>query len=128
MITITLEELINSSEGLKELSRKSLKARSAYAVGKILKAADNEITSFNETRAELIKKYGEKRDDGELNTDEEGNVRIIPESLETFNKELQELLETSVEINANKINGYDIEDVQFTPAEMVQLESFIDFE
>ena len=128
MISITLEQLVNSTEGLRELSQKTLKARPAYAVAKILKAAEAEMTGFNDTRMNLIKKYGEKKDDGELNTDENGNVHIASESLADFNKELQELLDTRIEINANKIRIEDIGDVNFTPAEMAQLDNFIDIE
>ena len=128
MITITLEQLINSTDGLKGLSQKPLKARSAYAVSKILNAADAEMSSFNETRMDLIRKYGEKGEDGELKSDENGNVRIMPESLETFNKELQDLLKTEVEISASKIRIEDIDDVDFTAAEMAQLDDFIEFD
>jgi hypothetical protein len=128
MISITLEQLINSTDGLKGLSQKQLKARSAYAVSKILKAADAEMNTFNETRMELIKKYGEKDETGELKSDEQGNVHIIDEMLSTFNKELQELLNTTVDINANKIKIEDIGDVEFTPAEMAQLDDFIEFD
>lgn len=128
MIEIKLEQLINSSEGLKGLSQKSLKARSAYAIAKILKAADAEMTNFNETRMDLIKKYGEKDENGELKTDENGNVHIPDEVLNTFSIELQELLGTKVEINANKIRMSDLENVEFTPSEMAQLDEFIDFE
>lgn len=128
MISITLEQLINSTDGLKGLSQKQLKARSAYAVSKILKAADAEMNTFNETRMELIKKYGEKDETGELKSDEQGNVHIIDKMLSTFNKELQELLNTTVDINANKIRIEDIGDVDFTPAEMAQLDDFIEFD
>lgn len=128
MIKVTLETLVNSTEGLKGLSQKQLKARSAYAVGKILKAADAEISSFNETRMELIRKYGEKDETGELKTDENGNVRIEPDDMQNFSNELRELLNTEVEISANKIKLDDIGDVEFTPAEMAQLEDFIEFD
>ena len=128
MIKIKLEQLINSSEGLKGLGQKSLKARSAYAVAKILKAADAEMTTFNETRMELIKKYGEKDENDELKQDDNGNVRILPEGLADFNKELNELLQSEVEISANKIQMNDIGDVEFTPTEMAQLEEFIEFD
>lgn len=127
MIKIKLEQLINSTEGLKGLGQKSLKARSAYAVGRILKAADAEMSSFNETRMELIRKYGEKDDAGELKTDENGNVHIPPEVLSTFNTELTDLLATEIEINANKIRIEDLENVEFTPGEMAQLDEFIEF-
>lgn len=128
MINVKLEELVNATEGLKGLSQKSLKGRCAYTVGKILKSADAEIQSFNETRMELIKKYGEKDENGELKTEENGNVRIPAEQIEAFSKELRELLDTNVEISANKIKMDDIGEVEFTPAEMAQLESFIELD
>ena len=128
MINITLEQLVNSTEGLRGLSQKSLKARPAYSIAKILKAAEAEITSFNETRMNLIRKYGEKDENNELKSDDNGNVRIPPEVLDDFNKELQELLGTEVEINANKIRIDDIGDVEFTAAEMAQLDDFIEFD
>jgi hypothetical protein len=128
MINVKLEELVNATEGLKGLSQKQLKARCAYAVGKILKSADAEIQSFNETRMELIKKYGEKDEKGELKTEENGNVRIPAEQMEAFSRELRELLDTNVEISANKIKMDDIGEVEFTPAEMAQLENFIEFD
>ena len=128
MIKIKLEQLVNSAEGLRGLSQKQLKARAAYAVAKILKAADAEMTSFNETRMELIKKYGEKDETGELKSDENGNVHIPDDTLATFSNELQELLDTEVEISANKIKMNDVENVEFTPSEMAQLDDFIEFE
>lgn len=128
MIDITLEQLINSTDGLKKLSEKSLKARSAYIVGKLLKAADAEMTDFNSARMDLIKKYGEKDESGELKSDENGNVRIPPESLVEFNKELKDLLDTKVSINANKIDIAELENIEFTPGEMTQLEEFIEFD
>ena len=128
MINVKLEDLVNATEGLKGLSQKQLKARCAYAVGKILKSADAEIQSFNETRMELIKKYGEKAENGELKTEENGNVRIPAEQMEAFSRELRELLDTNVEISANKIKMDDIGEVEFTPAEMAQLENFIEFD
>lgn len=128
MITISLGELLNSTEGLKGLSQKPLKARCAYAVGKILKAADAEMTTFNEARMDLINKYGEKDENGQLKSDENGNVHIDMQQLENFNKELKELLDTTIEINANKIFIDDLGEVEFTPTEMTQLEDFIEFE
>lgn len=128
MINITLEQLVDSAESLKTLGQKPLKARCAYAVGKLLKAADSEMTNFNETRLELIKKYGDKNESGELATDEQGNVHIANEVLGDFNKELRDLLDTPVEINTNKIKIEDLGDIEFTPSEMTMLEPFIEFD
>jgi uncharacterized cupredoxin-like copper-binding protein len=75
----------------------------------------------------LIKKYGEKDENGELVTDENNNCKINNEFINDFSNELNELIESEIEINANKIKIEDIENIDFTPAEMTQLEVFIDF-
>lgn len=128
MISISLKQLVNSADALKNLSQRPLKARCAYTISKLLKATDAEITNFNEVRMNLIKKFGKKNEQGELDIDEQGNVHIPPEDLNKFNTETQELLDTIVEINANKINISDVENIEFTPLEMNLLEEFIDFE
>ena len=128
MITITLEELVNCADGLKSLSQKQLKARPAYTVGKLLKAVDAEMNEFNTARMNLIKKYGDKDNNNELITDENGNVHIPNEAINTFNQELQELLGASIELNVNKIKLNDIGEVDFTPGEMAQLDPFIELD
>ena len=128
MINITLEQLLNSSDGLKALSEKKLKAHCAFAVGRVLKSIDGEMETFNNARMELIKKYGEKDENNELITDEKGNVHIPADAIDQFNEELKELLDTKIEINTSKIKLEDIGDIEFTPREVTQLEEFIEFD
>ena len=127
MIKVKISELLNSTEVLQKLAGTELKAKLSWQVGRILKAADNEIQAFNETRMNLIKKYGEKDENEELITDDKGNCKILPEYINDFSTELNELMDSEVEINANKIGIDKLEDKEFTPAEMSQLEIFIDF-
>jgi len=94
----------------------------------MLKEADREMSNFNEVRMNLIKKYGEKDDKGELVTNDEGNCKILADGLEAFTKELNELTQMEVEINANKFSIDDLENLNFTPTEMVMLEPFIEEE
>lgn len=128
MIELTLEQLLNSTESLKQLSSKPLKARVAFTVARIIKDADVEVTNFNDARTDLITKYGEKNEDGSLKTDEKNNVQIVREQVDDFNKELTELLGTTITLNANKIKFEDIDSLQFTPAEIITLEPFIEEE
>jgi len=88
--------------------------------------AEGEIQSFNETRMSLIKKYGEKDSNNELITDEKGNCKIEDGSIGAFSAELNELLATEVEINANKIKIEQLENLDFTPSDMAVLEPFVD--
>ena len=128
MITVKIDELLNSVDTLKKLSQQDFKAKLAWQVARLLKSAEAEIQSFNDTRMDLIKKYGEKDSEGELVTDENGNCKIIPEYISKFTDELSELVKTEVEINANKINIDDLENCNFTPGEISMLEPFIEAE
>ena len=127
MIELKVGELVNSTEALQKLSQKELKAKLAWQVSKLLKAADKELQEFNEARMNLIKKYGEKDENGELITDDKGNCKIPEEVTVDFSNELNDLVEAEIEINANKIKIDDLENIDFTPNEMNILEVFIDF-
>ena len=126
MINVSIEQILNSTETLQKLSQKDFKAKLAWSIARLLKAAEAEIQSFNEARLNLIKKYGEKDDAGELITDENGNCKIEAGSTEKFSNELSELIKTEVEINANKIDINLLEDIDFTPSDMAILEPFVD--
>ena len=128
MIKVKISDLLNSTDVLQKLSKMDLKAKLAWQVSKLLKAADAEIQSFNETRMTLIKKYGQKDDSGELVTDDKGNCKITEGSVEEFSNELNELLNAEVELNVNKVKIDELGEITFTPSDMVQLEPFIEFE
>ena len=66
MITVKISDLLNSTEALQKLANKELKAKLAWTISRLLKAAEAEIQNFNDTRMNLIRKYGEKDENGEL--------------------------------------------------------------
>lgn len=128
MIEMTLKTLINSVESLQKLSNKNLKAKTAFVVAKLIQAADIEVNNFNDARIMLINKYGEKDDNGNLIADANNNVKIIKDDIERFNTELSELLNTPITINATKITLNELDELEFTPQDIIQLEPFIEIE
>ena len=126
MITVTLENIINSAESLRALAQKELKGKTAYRVSRMLRELDKEYSLFNETRAELIKKYGKKDENGELVVSENGDYTLEQEHIEDFYKEINELLKNEVELTVDKIDIDDLENITFTPNEMLMLEPFIE--
>lgn len=128
MIKVKISDLVNSTETLQKLSQEKFKAKLAWSIARLLKAAEAEIQQFNDTRMNLIRKYGEKDEQGELITDEKGNCKIITESLEQFSNELNELINTEVEINANPLDIELLDDLDFTPSDMAVLEPFMNME
>ena len=126
MIKLKLNELLNATDALQTLSKKSLQARPAFQVVRLLKAADKEIQEFNDIRVKVVNQYGDKDENGELITDENGNCHIAPEHINEFNKELNDLLNTEIEINANMLSLSDLEELEFTPSDLALLEPFIE--
>lgn len=124
MIKIKLGGLINSVEVLQRLAKMDFKAKLAWQISKLLTAAEKEIQEFNQTRMNLVTKYGEKDENGELVTDENGNCTIPPEVNAQFATEISELLNAEVELNVNPLNIDDLANADFTPSDMTILEQF----
>ena len=126
MIKVQLKDIIEGTEVLKKLAGQPLRGKVAFQISKILKRLEDELTLFNNTRVEIIKKYSQTDENGELISDENGNVKLKEETIEDFNKEITELLNMEIEIDANRIALEDIENVDFTPAEMTLLMPLIE--
>ena len=125
MIEVKIADIINGTQALQKLTNASLKAKVAWQVSRLLRAAEEELQGFNEARMQLINKYGDKTEDGELVTDDKGMCQISEENKVTFNNELNELISNKVEINASKLDINDLDSVDFTPSEITVLEPFI---
>lgn len=128
MISVKISSLLNSTETLQKLANMKLKAKLSWQVSRILKEAEKEIQEFNEARLALINKYGEKDENGELVTDEKNNCKIDNQFVKEFGSELEELVGAEVELNASKIDMNKLEELDFTPSEMIDLEPFIEME
>jgi hypothetical protein len=124
MIEIKLNDVIQSLKILKSISQKTLKGRVNFQLAKILRELNNEYNLFLKSREKLISKYG-KKENGQLIIDEDGNYSINKNQLFNFNLELNELLDTKIDLNAEKIALKDIEDIDFTIEQMVALSPFI---
>lgn len=128
MIKIKLSALLDSTAILQKLVNTDLKAKLAWQVARLIKAVDKEIADFNDARMKLIQKYGEKDENDKLITDESGNCKIPDNFISQFSAELNELINTEVEISGNKIRIDELENVNFTPGEINNLEAFIEFD
>lgn len=126
MIKGKLRDVINSAEVMRTLSTQQLKGKVAFRVARLLRELEKEFTLFNEKRAELVREYGQKDENGELKTTENGDFMLEPERAQEFYNMMDELLNTDLSINAEKIAFEDIENVEFTPTQILSIENFIE--
>ena len=125
MIKVTVEQILKINPVLSKLVTKSYAGRIAFAIARLTREVAREVEVFDNTRTELVKKYADKDESGEVIVNENGNVHITDESLARCNKELNEVLVTEIELNANKMPIDWFEEVELTVEEALALEAFI---
>lgn len=126
MIEVRLGTILDSMNILKELVDKELKGRTAFQVGKLIKKIDEEFSLFNETREKLIEKYAAKDENDEYILDSNNSYTFKDDNYNKFIEEINTLLNTTVTIEASPIKLDDIAELEFTPAQMVSMEAFIE--
>ena len=124
MITIRLNDILNSIPIFREISNKSLPIKTAYQLARLSRELDRESTTFDESRRKIIEKYAERDENGEFKQTDEGNVIIMPEQINACNQEMAELLDTEIEINVEPIEIESLASIELTPAQMFSLEPF----
>lgn len=126
MMTVTVQNIVESQEVMRVLSNKSLRGRTAFKVARLLKKIEEELNTFNDTRVKLIESYAKKDEDGNFVTNDKNEYQFDTENANKFVAEINKLLAEEIQIEANPIKIDELEDLDFTPAEMAQLEPFIE--
>ena len=126
MIRVNLNDILNASETFNKIMGQSFKGSLAFKIARLARELNKEVETFNTERQKILTKYCEKDENGELVVEENGNVKVIQDKIIEFNDEFTSLLNTEVEINADKIPMNNIDDFDITPQEMLVLEKFFE--
>jgi len=126
MIKIKLSNVVNATETFNKIMQQSFKGSLAFKIARLARELDKEMQTFNEERQKIIQKYGNKDENGELIIDENGNVKFDNANIEEINQEFNSLLETELEINADKLPMDSIDNFEITPQEMLNIEIFFE--
>ena len=124
MIQITTQEMINGLPVFQILKTKELRARTAFAVARLIRDIEQEYKVFEQARKDIILKYAEYDENHELKLVND-NVTLAPENIEKCNKELEELLATPIELNANYLTIDELDGIDLTPEQGFSLLPFI---
>lgn len=126
MIKIKLNDIVNATETFTKIMQQSFKGSLAFKIARLARELDTEMKTFNEERQKIVQKYGKKDENGELIADENGNVKFDNADIEEINQEFSSLLETELEINADKLPMDSIDEFEITPQEMLNIEVFFE--
>ena len=126
MMKVTLKDIVESQEVMRTLSNKPLRGRVAFKVARLLKKLEAELTTFNDTRVKLIESYAKKDEEGNYVTNDKNEYQFDQDNANKFVEEINKLLLEELDVDANPILVDEIEDLDFTPAEMAALKPFMD--
>lgn len=126
MITVSLNNIVNSIETFQAIIQQPFNGSLAFKIARLARELNKEMDTFNEQRRKIIDQYCVKDENGNLVSDDNGNVQIIPEKIQDFNNDFTNLLNTEVEINADKLPMDKIDSFEISPQQMLSIEMFFE--
>lgn len=97
---LNLQEILNVSEGLKQVAGKELPSKLSYSLSRLQMKIAEPLQVLDKTRNELVKKYGELQENESTKAKE---MKVKTENLDKFYSELNEVLKTEENIEFNPI-------------------------
>tara|TARA_R100000781_G_C3979641_1_gene93079 strand:- start:113 stop:478 length:366 start_codon:yes stop_codon:yes gene_type:complete len=118
---VKLSQIVNSIDALNRISKQPMKAIVSFKMAKNLKLLSEEISTFEQSKNDLIVKYGKENKEGQIGI--EPNTKEMTE----FQKELGELAALEVNLEGfNKIKLSNLSKCELSPEEMISLEFAIE--
>ncbi len=104
---IKIRELLAANEAINNIIQEKMKATIAFKFRAILAAFNTSVDTFNKTREDLLAKYDVK-DIEKLELKDRDKLEL----------EFQELLGSTIDINIDKLNVEDFDDIKIAPIDL----------
>lgn len=127
MIKLTINDLLNVIPILRELANKPFKGAITFKIARLIRELNKEATLFEESRRVLIEKYGVRKEDGSFEVLEDGTIKLQEDQIQECSEEMNTLLNTEIEINADKIPAETFDNIEISPSQIIILESLVNF-
>lgn len=118
MIELTVKEVMESVGVLNEIMEQPFHGALAFKISRIIRELRKEVESFNTERDKIIRVFSEKDENGKPVLLENGNIKIRSDLVKECNDEFEKLLGTSIEINAEKLDLDELDEIEITPKKM----------
>lgn len=128
MITITVGTLVRVKDILNKLANKQMPAKDSFKIMRILKAIDAEFSNAMEIQNKTLAKYADLDENGNYKTNPNGGVVLRQDSIDQCMQEMNDLYDTSITIECNKLPLSLFEDFSLSPSQLMSLEELIEYE
>lgn len=115
---IKIGEIVNAKPVFEKLVKLELPFHTVRALGKVIKSVSEELTLVEQSRIDLVKKYGVE--------DEQKNIKVPPEKMQEFTKEINEIFNTEIEFDAYLTSKHlENENIKLSTQEYYLIEKLI---
>lgn len=126
MITLTINEIMNSVPVLEKISKVSTNGIIAFQIARLIRELNKEIELFEKQRVEMIEKYCERDENGQMVMIDESQVKIQEDNIPKYNNDLRVILGTQIEINASKIPLASLEEIKISPQDALLIDNLVE--
>lgn len=117
MIKLSLRQIASMVNSINSIMSLPLPAKDSYRLGVAAKLIQERIIVYEQARQNLVTKYGEK-------VEKENVIRVKDENIEAFTKEIEGLLQETVEVNFDPISIELLGDNKINANDMANLSPF----
>lgn len=116
---ITLYSLTQVVSIFQKILQTPFPAKQAFAISRLIKQLDAEMTNFNEFRSKVVEKYALRDERGQMVV-KDNNIVLQEGKEQEFQQEMVELLNSQIEITAEPIpvEWLERDEVILTPGEI----------
>ena len=127
MVKVTMEQLMDFRNSDDFFGDTVIPLKGAYKINKIKKAIEEEANFYSTKFQEIVDKYAQKDENGEIKFSEDGSQILIQEGkIDDCNKALEDLQGMEVEIENYNLTLEDLgENVECTPEQLEALMPFM---
>lgn len=123
---ITMNQLIKFYQENGIFSNKVLPLKGAFKLNRIKKDIEKDFTFYQEKFKEILEKYAQRDEAGNIKFSDNGEKILIKEGLITeCSKELEDLNSMEIEIDNYDFNIEELGDIDCTPEELEILMPFL---
>ena len=125
MIKVTVKEVVIANQILNKLKQNYFNGKVAFVLARVIREIQKENEIFELTRMEIINRYADKDEEGNLLQTENGSIHIAEDQLPECNGELSDMLSTAIELNIEPIKEEWLANAELTLEEAIALEPFV---
>lgn len=122
-----LGNLIQARKALMAYTNEKVSAKLAYKMMKFVKATSDDVAFYDEKIKEIIMKYAEKDDNGEIINDN-GNIKLIKDTANACQKEINGVADIDIDKPQVMFLLRELEELKLSATEMFSLDEFIKIE